>query len=205
VDHQTIQFHYRNYIAAIVTAVGILLMPPVAAAQGPIDASGGTSLYDLIVGAVAPMVDFLDDYAALAAAPSTATEDIWGTQILSSADTGQGPGTGTPPAEYYPGAPEQIRQAGYTLEGLTTADISLMSAFDFAHYLGVALAMPFDFVRGLRVIGDIVGPIGLFLTWLFFATLWVGFIHFLSFVTSFIKSILGLGGRILQIIGMFKP
>jgi len=201
-DHQAIQYRYRVIIALL--ASWLLLVPPVSA-QGPVDASGSTSLYDQIVAALGPVQDFLDDYAALAVAPSTATEDIWGAQLLSSAETGEGPGTGAPPAEYYPDAPQQVREAGYTLEGLTTADISSMSALDFAHWLGVALALPFEFVRGLQDIGDIIGPFGVFLSWLFFAALWVGIIYFLSFLISFVKNIINLGGKVLQIIEVFKP
>lgn len=202
-DHQTIQ----RSSCLIILAVWLFLVTPVAA-QGPIGASatdGSGSVYDTVVAAVAPIVDFLDDYAALAASPATITEDVWGAQLLSTGDTGEGPGTGSPPPEYYPDAPEQVREAGYTLEGLTTADISAMSALDFARWLGFTMALPFEFARGVQDIAAIIGPIGLFLSWLFMAALWVGIIYFISFLISFIKTLLEVGGKVLQAIELFRP
>lgn len=203
-DYQTVLHPTR-----IILVVAWLVLASPVLAQGPItgaSATGGSgSVYDTVVAAVAPVVDFLDDYAALAASPATATADIWGAQLLSTGDTGEGPGTGSPPAEYYPDAPEQVREVGYTLEGLTTADISAMSALDFARWLGFAVALPFEFARGLQDIAAIIGPIGLFLSWLFMAALWVGIIYFFSFLISFIKTLLEVGGKVLQAIELFRP
>jgi hypothetical protein len=171
-----------------------------ALAQGP-----SPSTYDMVVNAVAPVVDFLDDYSILAMAPLTATSAIWGGQLLSTADTGQGPGSATPPADYYPDAPAQIRQSGYTMESLATADIGAMSALDFAHWLGISVALPFQLARGMQGIVTIIGPMGIFLSWLMLATLWVGIIYFLSFLAGFIGNLLELGSKIVEIIGLVKP
>jgi len=206
-DFQTVQYHTRRLVWLVAVAAWLILIDP-ATAQGPIGASSatggtGTSLYDDVVAALAPVTDVLNDYAALAAEPTTAPEDIWGAQILSLEATGQGPITGSPPAEYYPDAPDQIREAGYTLEGLTTADISAMSALDFAHWLGVTVALPFEIVRGLQSIVSIIGPFGFFFGWLWLAALWVGFVYFLSFLVPFIKSVIAIIAKIVEFIALF--
>jgi hypothetical protein len=169
-------------------------------AEGP-----SPSIYDSVVNTVSPVVDFLDDYAALATTPTTATATIWGSQLLSSTDTGQGPGSATPPADYYADSPEQIRAAGYTFEGLTTASIGAMSALDFARWLGSAVALPFQLARGVQAVVPILGPIGIFLSWLMLATLWVGIMYFLSFLIGFIGNLLNLADKIIGAIGLLKP
>jgi hypothetical protein len=193
-DHSPI---LRKSLIAI--AAWLALAAP-ALAQEP-----GGGIYDQVVGAVAPVVDFLDDYAALATQPITATETIWGAQLLSTADTGESPGSAAPPAEYYPDAPEAVRQAGYTLDGLSTASIGSMSALDFARWLGVSVALPFQLARGVQDVTAIIGPMGLFLTWLMLAVLWVGIMYFLSFLMGFIGNLLSLGEKVIAAIGLFKP
>jgi len=176
-----------------------------AAAQEPIQTQE-LRLYDRVVSSLSPVRAFLEDYADLADGEiTTASEDIWGAQLLSSDSTGQGVGSGSPPGSYYPDAPAQIRQAGYTLEGLTSRDISLMSAFDFADWLGVTLALPFQIARGLQELVSMVGPLGFFLSWLFMAALWVGIVYFIEFLISFASTLLNIGSKVVEVIGLFKP
>lgn len=184
-----------------------LSLPSPTLAQGP----GG--LIDAVQDALSPVVDFLDDYAALAGCSGGEcgglqddVDAIWGGQLLSTDETGQGvPDDEAPPAEYYADSPEEIRQMGYTLETLTSRDISAMSALDFANWLGYTLALPFLFVRGLQDLADLLGPFGVFLSWLLLAALWVGMVYFISFLVSFVSTLLNIGGRILQAVALFKP
>lgn len=185
-------------------AVFLFLATP-AAAQEPVQVQE-MRLYDRVTSMLSPVRAFLEDYADLADGEvSTAAEDIWGAQLLSMESTGQGVTASSPPGSYYPDAPEQIRQAGYTLEDLTSRDISLMSALDFADWLGVTLALPFQIARGLQELVEMVGPLGFFLSWLFMAALWVGIVYFMSFLVSFLSNLLGIGSKVIDVIGLFKP
>jgi hypothetical protein len=185
-------------------ALFLVLTAP-AAAQEPIQTQE-LGLYERVVSGLQPVRDFLEDYADLADGEiTTASEDIWGAQLLSTETTGQGVTASSPPGEYYPDAPEQIRQAGYTLEGLTSRDISLMSALDFADWLGVTVALPFQIARGLQDLVSLIGPLGFFLSWLFMAALWVGIVYFISFLVSFVSSLLSIGSKVVEVIGLFKP
>lgn len=185
-------------------ALFVLLAAP-AYAQEPVG-SAELSMYDQVTGIVQPAVDFLNDYADIASGDvTTAADDFWGAQLLSTEATGQGVTSSAPPGSYYPDSPDEIRQAGYTLEGLTSRDISLMSALDFADWLGVTLALPFQIARGLQELASTLGPLGFFLSWLFMATLWVGIVYFISFLSSFLSSLLNLGSKVVEFIGLVKP
>jgi hypothetical protein len=178
----------------------VMLLASPAYAQGP-----PNTLLDSVADLVAPLQDFLDDYAALATGDmTTAAADIWGAQLLSTEDTGQGVPSTSPPAEYYADAPEEARTVGYTLETLSDRDLTAMSALDFANWLGVAIALPFTFIRGLIDISTIMGPLGFFVSWLLLAALWVGIVYFVVFLISFIRSLLKLGETVMAGIGLLK-
>jgi hypothetical protein len=182
----------------------LILVTP-AFAQGP---PGGANLdlYDRIVEGLTPVVDFLDDYAALADGDvNTAAEDVWGAQLLSSDATGQGVPDTSPPGDYYADAPDEVREVGYTLESLSSRDTSAMSALDFAEWLGVAIALPFVFVRGLQDLASTMGPLGFFVSWLLLAAVWVGIVYFIVFLISFIRSLLQMGQTVLEALQLFKP
>lgn len=195
----------KRLLLPVVIVVGLVCAAP-AAAQEPLGAQGGLGLYDRVVGSLEPVRAFLEDYADLADGEvTTASADIWGAQLLSTDSTGQGVTGGSPPGGYYPDAPEEIREAGYTLEGLTSRDISLMSALDFADWLGSTIALPFQLARGLQALVSEIGPLGFFLSWLFMAALWVGIVYFLEFLVSFVASLLNVGSKVIEAIGLFKP
>lgn len=189
---------------SLIAGLAWLALAAPALAQSPGDETGA-GLYDRVVEYVSPMTDFLNDYAMLATQPTTATAAIWGAQLVSSADTGQGPTITTAPVGYYDDAPTQIRNAGYTFEGLTTASIGSMSALDFARWLGTAVALPFQLARGVQQVVPILGPIGIFLSWLMLATLWVGIMYFLSFLLGFIGNLFSLADKVMAAIGLLKP
>ena len=183
----------------------LLVTAAPAYAQSP-PGGGDLDFYDRVVEGLQPLVNFLDDYADLAGGDITsAAEDFWGAQLLATEDTGQGVPTTSPPAEYYADAPDELREVGYTLETLSSRDTSAMSALDFAEWLGVAIALPFVFVRGLNDLASTIGPIGFFLSWLLLAAVWVGIVYFLVFLLSVIRSLLRVGDVVLEGFSLFKP
>lgn len=173
-------------------------------AQNPDD---DFDFYDEVVRAMEPLRQQLEDFTTLINGDtiSGTTTSIWGVQLFSSSDTGQGVTETTPPPGYYVDAPEEIRQSGYTLEGLSSRDLSQMSVFDFVAWLGHTIALPIIFVRGLTNLVSTLGPIGIFLSWLFLAMLWVAIIHFISFMISLVRFIVELVKGIFAAIELFTP
>ncbi|RLC69520.1 MAG: hypothetical protein DRI81_20355, partial [Chloroflexi bacterium] len=139
----------------------VLLLTP----SPTLAASGG--LLDTIKNALAPIVDILDDYAAIATGDNYAS--VWsmgGADWKSTETTDQAlQGQLTAPAEYYAEAPAELRDAGYTLEQIRNKNPDSMAARDFASWLGGFIAVPFLYVRGFKQIGGLFGPLGLLIDW----------------------------------------
>jgi hypothetical protein len=162
---------------------------------------------------LAPLIDFLDDYAALAGCsigycPGLLPQvnALLGAQTFSTEDTGQGPpAAGSPPGDYYPDAPDDIREIGYSFEAIADLDMSQMSLLDFVRWTGRGFALPFRWVKAiwewLRV--D-VGPLALFLAWLFLAAWWVLIIYTISFVLKFLDKVINIGEKLVSVASLFK-
>jgi hypothetical protein len=193
----------RLYLLVVTTMV-LMVAAPVYA-QDPDETD--LNFYDQIVETLSPIEDDLADFAALvdSDAVSNTITSVWGVQLLSSGDTGQGVTEASPPGGYYPDAEEEVRQAGYTLENLSSRDISQMSVFDFVQWLAVTISLPFAFIRGLLDLTSVLGPVGLFISWLLLAVLWVVIVYFLSLLIPFARFVLELIDKIFSAIELFTP
>ena len=132
-------------------------------------------------------------------------EQYLGTQWLSTEKTSNAYGWHEAPADYYPDAPKQIRDWGYTLSLLENINFNEMSPADFASWLGGLVSLPFVFVRGLWALGDIFGPLGLFIRWLMLASTWVLFVYTIEFIAKFARSVYELGMALTRFIVSLKP
>lgn len=189
---------------AIIIMFWLLVASPVYAAD--------PTLLEQIQAYLSPVVDFLDDYAELAGCAGTSctlgteVNTMLGPQIFSTEDTGQGPTSVSPPGDYYPDSPQMFREIGYVFETLATVDAADMSLLDYVDWLAVGFALPFAYARSMyEFLQADVGPLALFLTWLFAAAFWVFTIYAISFIIQFIKTLLGLGEKVLAVIALFRP
>lgn len=188
---------------ALILAITIfLLLPSPALAQG----KDNNSLLDRIKQILGPIEDTIAEFAALAETDYVGSaEDYWGLNWRSTQLTDQQFIQSTAPISYYNGAPAEIKDIGYTIEQLQTANTAQMSPMDYASWLGSMIAIPFQFVRGLSTMGQILGPLGIFLSWLFMAATWVTFVYFIEFMLKTLRSAFGIGSAILNLIGNIKP
>lgn len=160
---------------------------------------------------LAPVQEFLEDYADIANVVVSDTEETTETLWLEMIyDTTEGITVAETisenvPVDYYPDAPQTIRQYGYSYEALTSSDMSAMNALDFAAWLGWAVALPFLYLRSVQELGETIGPVGLFIAWLILAVFWVAWVQFMEFIISMASALLGLIGRVIQFIGIAKP
>jgi len=136
---------------------------------------------------------------------SSVAEQYLGPQWLSTQKTGYAYDFQNAPANYYPDAPEQVRDWGYTLESLKDVSTNEMTPLDFASWLGGLVALPFAFVRGLWALGDIFGPLGLFIRWLMLAASWVLFIYTIEYIAKFVRSVYEIGMALTRFIVSLKP
>jgi len=132
-------------------------------------------------------------------------EEYLGTQWLSTEKTGNAYGYQSAPADYYPDSPQQVRDWGYTLENLQNINLNEMSPIDFASWLGGLVSLPFVFVRGLWALGDIFGPLGLFIRWLMMASTWVLFVYTIEFIAKFARSVYEIGMSLTRFVVSLKP
>lgn len=194
---------------ALIVAILILWATPVLA-QGPnsvtdakqVAATNTAHLTDLI----GDVTGTLEKYQTIVNLDLRATgEQYLGTQWLSTSKSGNAYGYHTAPADYYPDAPQQVRDWGYTLDNLKNVNINEMTPLDFASWLGGLVSLPFVFVRGLWALGDIFGPLGLFIRWLMLAASWVMFVYTVEFIAKFARSIYELGMALTRFIVSLKP
>ena len=194
----------RKKVPCFLTILVMLVMASPAHAQDPDD--DDLSLYEQIVETLGPIEDDLADFATLVDSDAISnTTNLWGVQLLSSDDTGQGVTESSPPGDYYPDAEDEVRQAGYVLEDLSSRNISQMSVFDFVQWLAATIALPFAFIRGLLDLTSVLGPIGLFISWLLLAVLWVVIVYLLSLLIPFARFVLELIDKIFSAIELFTP
>jgi len=163
-----------------------------------------------IEDALSPLVDFLQEYADIATTvlsdTESTTDTLWIKMLYETTEgiTITETISDDVPVDYYPDAPQTIRQYGYTYEALTSSDMSAMNTLDFVAWLGWAVALPFLYLRSVAEIGETIGPIGLFISWLLMAVFWVAFVYFMEFLLSMASALLGLIGRVVQFIGLAK-
>lgn len=184
----------------VLVAILILLTAPSPAlAQG--------SVLDKIRELLGPVEDAIDEFANLANTDYVGSaEDYFGINWRSTSLTNQQFITSTAPITgYYDTAPDQVRDLGYSVDQLSGADTASMSPMDYASWLGAMVALPFQMVRGLRPLGEILGPLGTFLGWLFVAATWVTFVYFVEFLMKTIRSVFGIGNAIMGLISKVKP
>jgi hypothetical protein len=196
----------------LILSIWAILAAP-AYAQGP----QPLSLRDQLEQFMRPIVDFLNDYAVLAGCVGSICTGLnsdvsgWlGSNTFSTADTGQGPPESmtmaTVPEDYYPDAPQAFRDLGYGMESLADRDSSQMSLLDFVRWLGVAFALPFQYIRAIwDFLREDVGPLALFVGWLFFAAWWVLIIYTISFVIKFVTVVIDIGQKLINVAALFKP
>lgn len=196
-----------------VTMIWLIVATPIYA-QNPQPQSQSTSLRSRLETALQPLVDFLDDYAALAGCVGSVctglqsdTTTLLGSQMFSTEETGQGPGEGVePPPEYYPDAPDDIREIGYGFEAIADRDVSQMSLLDFVRWMGHGFAFPFRWIKAIwDWLREDVGPLALFLGWLFLAAWWVFIIYTISFVLTFLGKVIDIAQKLVNTAALFKP
>jgi len=178
----------------------------------PSGGGGGSSSIDLtgrVEELLSPVETTLTNFETVAGGDyETTASNLFGVNWNLAVTTTQAYEAQTAAADYYndDSIPDELRDVGYSLEeGLSTVDTATMSPIDYASYLGAVVAIPFLYVRGFQEIASFLGPIGLFITWLIIAAIWVTLVNFLSFLLSTASTIFSIGSRILELIGLVKP
>lgn len=170
--------------------------------------SSSIDLTENVQETLSPVESTLSDFNAVVnGGYETTAQQLFGINWNTVTTTTQAYEPLTAAGDYYddPSIPDELRDTGYSLESLSDVDTSTMSPLDYSSYLGAVVAIPFLYVRGFGEIAEFVGPIGLFVTWLLIAAVWVTLVNFLAFLLSTASSIFSVGSRILQLIGLVKP
>lgn len=207
----------RLAVAAILSALFLSLLAWPAHAQDPLpvpESGSGvfSDLFDRIVAVVGSYSEVVSNVQSIASLDwDSTTESYFGVNWRSVTTTTAAYESQTAPAGYFDQqaeefeTPDEIRDLAYGLEELRTVDTSAMSPRDYASYLGALVAAPFLYIRGVRVILEMGGPMGLLVAWLLIMAVWVTMVRFFEFIWSNWSRILDLAGRIVRWLSLVKP
>jgi len=186
----------------LVALVVLLLVPSVVLAQNPDNNS--TNIRALIGN----MDGVLDEYNVIVNVDFEETaQNYWGAnwRSINKTNLAYTGGSSAPATGYYDDAPAELRDMGYSFEALTTMDTSQLAPLDYASWIGALVSVPFLFVRGLKEIAPMFGPLGMFISWLLVCATWVTFVYFIEFMAKVVRTVYGLGRGLVELIGVLKP
>lgn len=130
--------------------------------------------------------------------------NLLSTNLYSEAAVMQNPTTftiQTAPVEYAPALPRPMANVGYTFEGMQGDIGFLYDPRAWASLLGYMASIPFQLVKFLYTLSQMMGPAGLFVTWLFILLPFVLFARMFLFIKNLIISIINLIVKFIQFIG----
>jgi hypothetical protein len=107
----------------------------------------------------------------------------------------------TVPADYSPALPRAMAQVGWQFETMGADLQKRYSVTEWATFFISIAAIPVKFVKGIFVLGRYLGPLGLFLAWLFVMLPIVMWMKFANFIKNLIIQIFNLIVEIIRIIG----
>jgi hypothetical protein len=133
-----------------------------------------------------------------------AAMNLAATNLYSEAAVMSNPTTFTiqsAPVDYAPSLPRPMADIGYTFENMQDGIGFLYGPRSWAVLLGYMIAMPFQLVKFFYTMAQMMGPVGLFLTWLLILLPFVLFSRLFIFIKNTIISIINLVIKIIQFIG----
>ncbi len=107
----------------------------------------------------------------------------------------------TVPAEYAPGLPRAVAQVGWQFETMGSDLQRRYSVTEWSTFFISIVAIPVKFVKGIFVLGRYLGPLGLFLAWLFVMLPIVMWMKFANFIKNLVIKIINLVIEIIRVIG----
>lgn len=107
----------------------------------------------------------------------------------------------TVPADYAPALPRAVAQVGWQFESMGSDLQRRYSVAEWSKLFIGIVAIPIKFVKGIFVLGRYLGPLGLFLAWLFVMLPIVMWMKFANFVKNTIIKIFNLIVELIRIIG----
>ena len=107
----------------------------------------------------------------------------------------------TVPADYAPALPRPVAQVGWQFDNMGSDLQRRYSVTEWAKFFISIVAIPVKFVKGLFVLGRYLGPLGLFLAWLFVMLPIVMWMKFANFIKNLIIQIFNLVIEAIRIIG----
>lgn len=107
----------------------------------------------------------------------------------------------TVPVDYAAWLPRPVAQAGYQFETMGSDLQRRYSVVDWTRFFISILVIPIKFAKGLMVLGRFLGPLGLFMAWLFIMLPWVAWMKLLGFIKDTIIRIINFFIEIIRVIG----
>lgn len=107
----------------------------------------------------------------------------------------------TVPADYAPALPRAVAQVGWQFESMGSDLQRRYSVTEWGTFFISIVAIPVKFVKGIFVLGRYLGPLGLFLAWLFVMLPIVIWMKFANFIKNLVIQIFNLVVELIRIIG----
>ncbi len=107
----------------------------------------------------------------------------------------------TAPPEYAPNLPRPMANVGYTFENMPPEAGLGFGITAWSSLLGYAASIPFQLAKFMLTLADLLGPLGLFIKWLFILLPFVFFVKIYLFIKNLIISIINLIIKIVNFIG----
>lgn len=133
-----------------------------------------------------------------------ASMNLAATNLYSEAAVMSNPTTFTiqsAPVEYAPALPRPMADIGYTFENMQGNIGFLYDPRAWASLLGYIAAVPFQLLKFFYTMAQMMGPVGLFVTWLLVLLPFVLFARMFVFIKNLIISIINLVVKIIRFIG----
>lgn len=107
----------------------------------------------------------------------------------------------TVPADYAAWLPRPVAQIGYQFETMGSDLQRRYSVVDWTRFFVSILVIPIKFVKGLFVLGRFLGPLGLFMAWLFVMLPLVAWMKLAGFIKDTIIKIINFFIEVIRVIG----
>jgi len=107
----------------------------------------------------------------------------------------------TPPADYAPSLPRNIAAVGWTIENMDSSAGLGFGVTAWASLFGYIVSLPFQIAKMLYNIFNLLGPMRLFIAWLFILLPWVLYVKLFIFIKNLLISMVNLVIKVVQFIG----
>jgi hypothetical protein len=133
-----------------------------------------------------------------------AVMDVMASNLQAEVDVMKTPATFeimTPPAEYAPSLPRNMAAVGWTFEHMDTSAGLGFSFTSWASLFGYIASLPFQIIKMIYNIFNLMGPLRLYILWLMVLLPYTLWMKLMLFIKNMINSIINIIFKIIQLIG----